>query len=522
METSLRKSTLFINCTISGIPKANAILCNEGAIKTIGLSGEIVGDKTIDLRGGIVYPGFTDSHLHLLGIGMSLETLNLANITSPEKIIKKIVEKLKSVHEGQWLQGWGWDQNNWRDTVYPTKEILDAVSPNSPIYLKRIDGHAAWVNSRALTITNITKKTQDPDGGKILRDNYGAPTGILIDSAMELVRRFIPKYSKADKKRMVLRAISQLNSMGITFVHDAGTDLETIELLKNLISEKQLNICIYAMLTNNHEVYDNYLKTGPFFDNKGYLTVRTIKLFLDGALGSRGAALLRPYYDDPKNMGLILIDIQKTIEKVKKFNSAGFQVSIHCIGDRANRIGLNILEAAGERKLRNRIEHAQIIHPNDITRFADIGVIPSMQAIHCTSDMYWINKRLGVDRLNEVCNWQSLLMAGTIIAGGSDAPVESPDPLSGIYAAVTRKDKAGSPTDGWRGHERLTIEQALLMYTQWPAYASFLENTRGKIKPGFQANFTVLSKNLISVQPEDILKTKVLFTIVNGKVVYAE
>ena len=339
---------------------------------------------------------------------------------------------------------------------------------------------------------------------------------------MELIRQFIPKYSKADKKRMVLKAVSHLNSLGITFVHDAGTDLETIELLKNLISEKQLNICIYAMLTNNHEVYDNYLKSGPFFDNKGYLTVRTIKLFLDGALGSRGAALLHPYYDDPENMGLILLDIQKTIDKVKKFNSAGFQVSIHCIGDRANRIGLNILETAGERKLRNRIEHAQIIHPNDITRFADIGVIPSMQAIHCTSDMYWINKRLGADRLNEVCNWQSLLMAGTIIAGGSDAPVESPDPLSGIYAAVTRKDKAGSPTDGWRGHERLTIEQALLMYTQWPAYASFLENTRGKIKPGFQANFNVLSKNLMSLLPEDILKTKVLFTIVNGKVVYAE
>ena len=446
----------------------------------------------------------------------------MAGSCKKPKIIKKKVEKLKSVHEGQWLQGWGWDQNNWRDTVYPTKEILDAVSPNSPVYLKRVDGHAAWVNSRALTITNITKKTQDPDGGKILRDNYGAPTGILIDRAMELVRRFIPKYSKADKKRMVLKAISQLNSMGITFVHDAGTDLETIELLKNLISEKQLNICIYAMLTNNHEVYDNYLKSGPFFDNKGYLTVRTIKLFLDGALGSRGAALLRPYYDDPKNMGLILIDIQETIEKVKKFNSAGFQVSIHCIGDRANRIGLNILEAAGERKLRNRIEHAQIIHPNDITRFADIGVIPSMQAIHCTSDMYWINKRLGVDRLNEVCNWQSLLTSGTIIAGGSDAPVESPDPLSGIYAAVTRKDNSGHPAGGWRRHERLTIEQAILMYTEWPAYAAFTENTRGKIKSGFHAHFTVLSNNLTSIPPEDILHTKVLFTIVNGKVVYAE
>jgi hypothetical protein len=400
--------------------------------------------------------------------------------------------------------------------------MLDAVSPKSPVYLKRIDGHAAWVNSRALTIANITKKTQDPDGGKILRDNYGAPTGILIDSAMELVRQFIPKYSKADKKRMVLKAVSQLNSLGITFVHDAGTDLETIEILKNLISEKQLNICIYAMLTNNLEVYDNYLKSGPFFDNKGYLTVRTIKLFLDGALGSRGAALLHPYYDNPENMGLILLDIQKTIDKVKKFNSAGFQVSIHCIGDRANRIGLNILETAGERKLRNRIEHAQIIHPNDIKRFADIGVIPSMQAIHCTSDMHWINKRLGADRLNEVCNWQSLIKTGTIIAGGSDAPVESPDPLSGVYAAVTRKDKAGEPAGGWQGHERLTREQALLMYTQWPAYASFLENKTGKIKLGFQANFTVLSKNLMSVLPEDILKTKVLFTIVNGKVVYAE
>ena len=522
MITPFRKSTRFINCTIGGHPKADAILCREGTIKTIGLSDEISGDETIDLRGGIVYPGFTDSHIHLLGLGVSLETLCLNNIISLEKIIEKVVQKIKKVSKEQWFQGWGWDQNNWADTGYPTKEMLDAVSPNIPIYLKRIDGHTAWVNSRALTIANITKDTKDPDGGKILRDNYGEPTGILIDSAMELVSRFIPKYSRAAKKRMLLVAISLLNRLGITFVHDAGTDLETIEILKDIISEKQLNICIYAMLNDDHRVYDSYLTSGPFFDDNGYLTIRTIKLFLDGALGSRGAALLRPYYDDPENTGIILLNTQQAINKVKKFNGAGFQVSIHCIGDRANRIGLHIFETVGERKLRNRIEHAQILHPNDIKRFAEIGVIPSMQPAHCTSDMHWINKRLGTDRLHKAYNWQSLLTSGTIIAGGSDAPVESPDPLSGIYAAVTRKDNSGHPAGGWRRHERLTIEQAILMYTEWPAYAAFTENTRGKIKSGFHAHFTVLSNNLTSIPPEDILHTKVLFTIVNGKVVYAE
>ena len=213
MITPFRKSTRFINCTIGGHPKADAILCREGTIKTIGLSDEISGDETIDLRGGIVYPGFTDSHIHLLGLGVSLETLCLNNIISLEKIIEKVVQKIKKVSKEQWFQGWGWDQNNWADTGYPTKEMLDAVSPNIPIYLKRIDGHTAWVNSRALTIAKITKDTKDPDGGKILRDNYGEPTGILIDSAMELVHRFIPKYSRAAKKRMLLMAISLLNRL---------------------------------------------------------------------------------------------------------------------------------------------------------------------------------------------------------------------------------------------------------------------------------------------------------------------
>ena len=520
LNISNTSSFCFINCSLFDNPNVNAILCKGGIIKKIGLSHEIAGDKIIDLQGGVVYPGFTDSHLHLLGLGKSLKTLDLRNSSDPKQILDMLQQKIKKLNKDEWLHGWGWDQNSWKNTEYPHKKMLDSVSLDVPICLKRIDGHAAWVNSKALNIAGITKTSNIPRGGKLLRDDEGELSGILIDNAVELLNPVIPKTSIEEKKTVILDALPYLNRLGITSIHDAGTDFETLEILKQLINEKLLTISVYAMLTDDPETYEKYLTSGPFIEKSGSLTIKSLKLCLDGALGSRGAALLSSYNDDPKNCGLILLDTKKTIEKVSKFNTAGFQVCLHCIGDRANRIGLDIFEKGGNKSLRNRIEHAQIIHPDDLNRFSKLGVIPSMQPIHCTSDMPWIKNRLGTRDKNSY-KWGSLLRSGTIIPGGSDAPIESPSPIEGIYAAVTRKNSSGFPKDGWQSSQCLSIDQAILMYTEWPAHASFQENFRGKIKPGFRADFSVLSQNLSSIHSEEILSTKVLFTIVNGKLVYS-
>jgi hypothetical protein len=375
------------------------------------------------------------------------------------------------------------------------------------------------VNSNVLSICGIDRNTADPIGGKILRDSSGNPTGVFIDNAMDLIKRFVPDNSKNDKRRQIINAVRKLNQFGLTAIHDAGTDIETVHILKELIAQEQLTIRVNVMLNNKSEDYQEFLSKGPDITDR-FLSVRTVKLYFDGAMGSRGAALLEPYADDPKNIGLNLTDEKKITEKVNQFNAAGFQVAIHCIGDRANRLALDIFEESGNQNARNRIEHAQIIHSDDLPRFFDLGVIPSMQATHCTSDMYWIDERLGDERLHEAYPWQSLLQTGSIIPGGSDAPVEIPNPLLGIHAAVTRKDTSGWPAEGWQANERMTIDQALASITSWAAYSMFAESYLGKIKPGYMADFTVLSQDLSTIDPAQIPSVNVHFTIVNGKVVY--
>jgi len=507
--------TVFSNCVIPSFPAANSIACADGKITSIGK--DLTGDIRVDLEKGVVYPGFMDSHLHLVWYGKAMEILDLVGT----KNVAEITSIVAQVYDGseRWIIGRGWDQNDWEIIQYPNKESLDKVAVDQPVYLHRIDGHAIWVNSNVLSICGIDRNTADPIGGKILRDSSGNPTGVFIDNAMDLIKRFVPDNGKNDKRRQIINAVRKLNQFGLTAIHDAGTDIETVHILKELIAQEQLNIRVNAMLNNKSEDYQEFLSKGPDTTDK-FLSVRTVKIYFDGAMGSRGAALLEPYADDPKNIGLNLTDEKKITEKVNQFNAAGFQVAIHCIGDRANRLVLDIFEESGNQNARNRIEHAQIIHSDDLHRFFDLGVIPSMQATHCTSDMYWIDERLGDKRLHEAYAWQSLLQTGSIIPGGSDAPVEIPNPLLGIHAAVTRQDTSGWPAEGWQSNERMTIDQALASITSWSAYSMFAESYLGKIKPGFMADFTVLSQDLSTIDPEQIPSVNVHFTIVRGKVVY--
>ncbi|MDP6685298.1 MAG: amidohydrolase [Candidatus Marinimicrobia bacterium] len=513
------QSILLYNGNIFGKPESSAILCQRGKIISFGKKEDFNIENTIDLHGGFVYPGFIDSHLHLLGVGQAIENIQLNGISSPQDIIP-ILKKhnYSGQKKGNWILGRGWDQNLWKEQTYPDKSVLDEAAPDTPVAFRRIDGHTLWVNSKAMKIAGISETTPSPIGGVIVKDEEGIPTGILVDNAMNLILEKIPNPEIMEIERQIAKAISYLNTFGLTSIHDPGSDPDTISVLKSNSFKSTLKV--FAMLNYKEDEYSPYLSSGSFV-NDHFLTIRAVKIYLDGALGSHGAALLKPYSDDLKNCGLILENIEKVKKDIKKFNKMGFQTAIHCIGDKANRIALDLYAESGNKGCRNRIEHAQMIHQNDIHRFAELGVLPCMQPIHCTSDMNWIFSRIGTHRLHEAYPWNSLIQSGAIIPGGSDAPIESPDPLKGIYAAVTRQDEQENPSGGWQGHETISVENAIKMYTEWAAYASFEENVKGKIDEGFIADFTVLDKDLVSIHPSEILESKVKMTIVNGNVVFS-
>lgn len=514
---------LYKNCNVYNKPNINAILCQDGRIIKLFSTNDytpIAGvNQQINLEGGWIYPGFIDSHMHLRGLGWSLESVDLVGTLSKKLALEKIKDAVKNTPEGEWIHGRGWDQNDWEKTDYPSAEDLDDISKVHPMVFRRIDGHAAWANSLAMKLAGISQKTKDIDGGFILRDKHGAPTGIFIDNALDLIESKIPKPNSKIIKRQIKLAQKLLNRLGVTSVHDAGTSIEEVSALKEMIVDNQLTIRVYAMLNNDPIDYEPFLMSGTETDNP-FLQIRAIKIFMDGSLGSRGAALLEPYSDDLKNNGLLLLPQKEHENLVKRFNLAGFQANTHGIGDRAVRIILDSYEKNADPYLRNRIEHAQIIHPLDIPRFQNLSVIPVMQATHCTSDMYWADERLGQERLTRAYPWRSLIESGVYVPGGSDAPVEFPNPLEGIYAATTRQDKHKWPENGWQPKERMTLDMAIKSYTEWPSYASFEENSKGKIEEGFYADFTVLDKPMKKDNIDMILKNKVTFTIVNGEVVY--
>ncbi len=514
-------------------PQAEAIAILGSRIARVGSAREIEaligpGTRVIELNGRLVVPGFIESHGHLLGLGQSRLILDLRGTKSAEEVAEQVARKVREVRPGEWIIGRGWDQNNWPTREFPTHEELDRVAPHNPVYLTRVDGHAAWVNRRALELAGITRETADPPGGRVIRDAQGRPTGVLIDRAMNLVARHIPPRRREENKQALLLAIEECLRAGITSFHDAGASREAIELYKELLREGKLPLRLYVMISGRDEaLLREYWQRGPEIGlGDSQLTIRAIKLVADGALGSRGAALLEPYADEPGHTGLLLLSEEEISRIARQALAAGFQVNTHAIGDRANRVVLNAYERAlrefpNVRDHRFRIEHAQILDEADIPRFARLGVIASMQAIHATSDMSWVPARIGEARAREGAYvWRKLLDSGARIANGSDAPVEPVNPLFGFYAAITRQDERGNPPGGWYPDQRMTREEALRSFTLDAAYAAFEEQLKGSLEPGKLADLVVLSRDIMTIPPSEILRTEVDITLVGGRIVY--
>jgi predicted amidohydrolase YtcJ len=559
---------LILNTTMS---EADLILTNgvvytvdakNSVVEAVAIAGDrIVGVGTskeiqnkfqskdvLDLHGEAVYPGFIDAHVHLLGFGVSMMILNLRGTNSIEEIQRMVAQRVKSNKPGRWIRGRGWDQNRWAVKSFPVHQDLDKVAPNTPVYLTRIDGHATWVNKAILELAGITKSTKDPPGGKIMRDKEGNPTGVLIDNAQDLISAVMPPPSEEEVEEAVTRAVTEWPKFGVTSVQDMGVGLKLIELYKKFIDEGKFPIRNYVAAGGESDAWDYYLHHGPeigYGDN--HLTVRSVKLYADGALGSRGAALIEPYTDDPGNRGLTLMSSEQIVAVAESAVVKGFQVCIHAIGDRANTIVLDAYEKAfggkSGKERRFRVEHAQILSESDIPRFERLGVIPSMQPTHCTSDMYWAEARLGPVRIRRAYAWRSLLNTGVIICGGSDVPVESPNPLLGFYAAITRQDVDGLPRDwndvqkyfqlsaegikdtsafngGWYASQKMTREEALKAFTIWAAYGAFEEDLKGSVEVGKLADLVVLSRDIMKIEPREIPDTQVLMTFIGGKPVY--
>lgn len=494
--------------------------------KTEDLLGKFEAKSTIDLRGKPVFPGFIDAHAHFLSLGLSLFTLDLVGTTSSDRIAAMVRDGVRQSKPGRWIRGRGWDQNDWPVKKFPTHEVLDAVAPDNPVYLGRIDGHAVWVNQRVMVMAGITKETRDPAGGRIVRDARGNPTGVFIDNAIDLITPVVPAYSVEELREAGALAARTCAQFGLTSVQDMGADLEDIQVLKELAAEKDFPVRLYVAVEGSNTLAWNFyrqhgVEIAPA-DSK--LTVRALKLYADGALGSRGAALIEPYSDDPGNRGLTRTSEEELYRRCMEALDGGFQVLTHAIGDRANHIVLNVYERVLKEKPRKdhrfRVEHVQVLHPNDIPRFRELGILPSMQPTHCTSDMYWATDRLGSERVKGAYAWRSLLNTGVIIPGGSDFPVEHPNPLWGVYAAVTRQDHRGWPEGGWYPEERMTVAEAIRSFTIWAAYGAFEDGIKGSIESGKLADLVVLSKDIVSLAPKEILTTEVLMTMVGGKWVY--
>jgi len=511
-------------------PVAEAFAVRGGRIAFVGSARgalALVGPRTerLDLAGRTVIPGMVDAHAHLLGLGQALRTVDLVGTRSYDDVIARVVERAKTARPGEWIRGRGWDQNDWADTRFPTHQALSRAVPNNPVYLTRVDGHAALVNAKALELAQVTAATPDPAGGRFIRDSAGTPTGVLIDGAQGVVGRVIPAASRAELQAQTLAAITELNRWGLTGIHDAGVDAEGIAVYEGLAREGRYSLRNYVMIRDNDSTLDAFMRRGPqnaLYD--GRLWIRAIKLSADGALGSRGAALLEPYSDDPGNTGLITTPLERVKSVAVRALRAGFQLNVHAIGDRANRLVLDQFEAALREvpvaDHRFRIEHAQILHHQDIPRFAQLDVIPSMQGSHQTSDMYWVPNRLGWARAVGAYAWRSLLNTGVVIPNGSDLPVEPSNPLISFHSFFTREDADNFPPGGWFPEQRTTRQEALWSMTLWPAYASFMENESGTLTAGKFADFVVLDRDIMTVAPEEILKTSVVMTVLGGKAVY--
>jgi predicted amidohydrolase YtcJ len=504
-----------------------AVLIEAGRIAFVGDREKAErlspGADRIDLSGAVVYAGWTDAHGHLASLGKEKENLELRGKTLAE-IVSLVRARAAQVPPGTWIQGRGWDQNLWPGKAFPTAKELSTASPRNPVVLSRVDGHAVWANQLAIEKAGVTAATPDPAGGRIVRNPQHRPDGVFVDNAEALITRAVPPASDADLERYFETAFAECARAGLTGVGDASAyGRKEIEVLERLARAGLMPIRVYATIGGKDEdTLDFFLSHPPI--KAGNLTVHAVKLFADGALGSRGAALLDDYSDDPGNRGLLVTSPELVERVAEKCFHAGWQIWTHAIGDRANRLVLDAYrtaEAAVPAKdARPRIEHAQVVADEDFPRFAAEGVIASIQPTHATSDMPWAEARLGPKRIGESYAWQKLLHAGARLAGGSDFPVESEDPRFGYYAAVTRQDPSGQPAGGWRPKERLTRAEALALFTTDNAYAMFAEKRRGRVAAGQDADLTVMDRDVTTTAPAEILQARILMTIVGGRIVY--
>jgi len=499
---------------------------NEAAQKFVGTSTRVV-----DLKGNTVLPGFTDSHQHLSGVGQREMTLNLEGTTSLDDLLAKLKERVDQTKPGEWVTGRGWIETHWQPAAFPTRWDLDKVSPNNPVILGRADGHGAVANSAALKLAGVDKNTPNPFGGEISKDKQsGEPNGMLLDAAQGLVRRRVPPTSAQDAERAVVLGVKRDIELGWTQIQDAGGSYAEVDIFKKLYTAGTIKLRIYKAVYGPGPNATRLLNEGPTigaFGNR--LNVRTIKVVSDGALGSRGAALLGPYSDAPDTSGFLTVKAEELRPMLVEALRKGIQVETHAIGDRANRFILDEYEAAfkavppGQRKIaepRWRVEHAQIVNPADIPRFAKLGVIPSMQPSHAIGDLFFAPKRLGIERLAGAYAWESFIKSGVVVPGGSDAPVERGEPMIEFYAAVARKDQKGFTGEGWHPEEAVTRDQALKMFTLWPAYAAFEEKLRGSIETGKLADLTILSADIMTIPELEILRTRCVMTMINGEIVF--
>ncbi len=526
-----------IYTAIDSAPKVSALAVKDGIITAVSEmapqddwceSNAGSSAQKLDLGGQTLIPGLTDSHGHLLWIGLREMMVNMTGAESVGELQERLKLAVSETPEGQTIHGRGWIETHWPEKRFPNKDDLDAVAPNHPVILGRADGHAAVVNTAALKAAGITSDTESPFGGDILKDEAGEPNGMLIDNAMNLVDALIPVLTDERKKAAYAKASDVYTSRGWTNIHSMSVGMENLDLMKELAADDKIQLKVYA--SPDIKTADELKQVLGFTPGSdGLIRARAVKLYSDGALGSRGAALLAPYDDDPGNTGLLLITEETIIPILEEALRSGIQVNTHAIGDRANQLLLNWYEAAfagvpaEDRAIadpRWRVEHAQILAPDDIDRFRALGIIPSMQPSHAIGDLHFAVDRLGKKRLAGGYAWRSLIDSGSIIAGGSDAPVEVGDPRIEFYAAVTRQDLKGYSNENWYPEEKVTRQEALKMFTIWPAYAAFEEDKTGSIAVGRAADFTIFNTDIMTAEPTDILSAEVVMTIVNGKAVY--
>jgi len=533
-------------------PKAQAIAVKGGRIVFVGSDEDAKrfhAAKVVDLVGHTVVPGLTDSHCHIFGIGEREMQLNLEGTNTLDDFLSKVKARVAQTSPGKWVTGRGWIETFWKPPQFPSRLDLDRIAPDNPVFLTRADGHASIANSTALKIAKIDKSTSNPFGGEILKDKAtGEPTGMLLDNAQDLVAKNIPQPTQGDREKALLRGIDREIRLGWCEIQNAGGHKEDIDLIRKAFESGKIKIRFINAVFGPGEDAAQFLRASgmgfqpmahrhdaaatlaPAINAFNYhFTQRTIKVIFDGALGSRGAALLKPYSDVPETSGFLT---EKPDELRPMFEEAlrrGIQVETHAIGDRANRLILDLYEQAfkavppNERKIadpRWRVEHAQIVDPADLPRFAKLGVIPSMQPSHAISDLFFAPARLGMDRLAGAYAWQSFLKSGCIITGGSDAPVERGEPMIEFYAAVARKSIKGESGEAWHREQAVSREQALKMFTIWPAYAAFEENDKGSLEVGKLADLTVLSNDIMKIPELKILETHTVMTVIGGEIVF--